>query len=352
MGFFEVFAAALTGFYALVKSYGLAIILLTLLVRVILLPLSIKQTKSMREMQVIQPEVKRIQAKFKGDRQKMNEEMMKLYKEHSVNPFGGCLPLLMQFPVLIGLFYVVRSPLKYMGFGLPETFNGIKVTRETLVPLAEYVTRPVSGLLERVQGSSLADDLVNKTLEVHNFLGMRLDCSSSAALSNKDPLLVGETCGGGLLSALPYLALVLFMGFTTYYQQKQMQAGRGSMADSPQAQQMQMFGRIMPIMLMVFAFTFPTGVVLYWLTTNVWTIAQQKIILKAAPPIETSGVSGSKSGNGSGNGKPAGGKSTKASKDGTINGQESKALKPQNGATTGAGAASKPHPSSKKKKRR
>ncbi|MGI8407348.1 MAG: YidC/Oxa1 family membrane protein insertase, partial [Actinomycetota bacterium] len=74
MGFFEVFAAALTGFYALVKSYGLAIILLTLLVRVLLLPLSIKQTKSMREMQVIQPEVKRIQAKHKGDRQKMNEE--------------------------------------------------------------------------------------------------------------------------------------------------------------------------------------------------------------------------------------------------------------------------------------
>ena len=375
MGFFEVFAAALTGFYALVGSYGVAIILLTLLVRVLLLPLSIKQTKSMREMQVIQPEVKRIQAKYKGDRQKMNEEMMKLYKEHSVNPFGGCLPLLMQFPVLIGLFYVVRAPLKYMGFGLPETFNGIKVTGKTIVPLAEYVTRPVSGLIERLQGSALADDLVNKTLEVHNFIGIRLDCSSSAALSNKDPLLVGETCGGGIAAALPYLALVLFMGFTTYYQQKQMQASRGSsVADSPQAQQMQMFGRIMPIMLMVFAFTFPTGVVLYWLTTNVWTIAQQKIILKAAPPLDTPGAPAKKSGNGSGNGPPGsskvkgkiidsqGKKSGNGSGNGTpgsskvkgeiIDSQGTAGTNPQNGTKSGTGAASKPHPSSKKKKRR
>lgn len=345
MGFFEVFAAALTGFYALVKSYGLAIILLTLLVRVLLLPLSIKQTKSMREMQVIQPEVKRIQTKYKGDRQKMNEEMMKLYKEHSVNPFGGCLPLLMQFPVLIGLFYVVRAPLKYMGFGPPELFNGIKVTSKTLVPLSEYVTQPVSGLIERLQGSALADDLIHRTLAVHNFMGLRLDCSSSAALSGKDPLLVGESCGGNVFAALPYLALVLFMGFTTYYQQRQMQASRGSVPDSPQAQQMQMFGRIMPVMLMVFSFTFPTGVVLYWLTTNVWTIAQQKIILKAAPPLvaEPAPKNVGKAPNGKvGNGKP------EISSTGTA----SKTAKSPNGVQPGAKAASKPHPSSKKKKRR
>src|ERR671915_56735 len=105
MGFFEVFSAALTGFYALVPSLGLAIVLLTIAVRLLLLPLSIKQTRSMREMQRIQPEVKKIQTKHKGDRQKMNEEMMALYKEHGVNPFGGCLPLLMQFPFLIGVFY-------------------------------------------------------------------------------------------------------------------------------------------------------------------------------------------------------------------------------------------------------
>src|SRR3989337_2537544 len=100
MGFFEVFATALAGFFALVPSYALAIILLTVAVRILLLPLSIKQTRSQREMQRIMPEVKAIQKKYKGDRQKVNEATMALYKEHGVNPFGGCAPLLMQFPVL------------------------------------------------------------------------------------------------------------------------------------------------------------------------------------------------------------------------------------------------------------
>src|ERR671939_2025745 len=110
MGFFELFSGVLSALYAVVRSYGLAIILLTILVRLILLPLSIKQVRSMREMQRIQPEMKRLQAKYKGDRQKLNEEMMKLYKEHGVNPFGGCLPLLSQLIVLIPLFRVLRTP--------------------------------------------------------------------------------------------------------------------------------------------------------------------------------------------------------------------------------------------------
>ena len=114
MGFFEPFAGMLAGFYALVPSYGLAIILMTLVSRIVLLPLSIKSTKSMREMQVIQPEIKRLQKKYKGDRQKLNTEMMALYKEHGVNPFGGCLPLLLQMPVFIALFQVIQKPLAYL----------------------------------------------------------------------------------------------------------------------------------------------------------------------------------------------------------------------------------------------
>src|SRR5438132_8924099 len=94
----------LSFFFDLVPSYGLAIILLTVAVRLVLLPLTIKQTRSMQEMQRLQPEVKRIQAKYKGDRQKMNEEMMNLYKEHKVNPLGGCLPLLLQLPIFWALY--------------------------------------------------------------------------------------------------------------------------------------------------------------------------------------------------------------------------------------------------------
>jgi YidC/Oxa1 family membrane protein insertase len=252
--YFELFGNALAGIYSVVHSYGLAIILLTVLTRVIMLPLSIKQTRSMREMQRVQPEVKKIQAKYKGDKQKMNQEMMALYKEHGVNPFGGCLPLLMQLPVLIALFRVLRNPLAYMGSTL------------------------------------LAADLTGKGLAVQHFLGIRLDCTAQLTLRHAappsilNPDLPGTVCGGTIVSALPYLVLVLAMGLSTWYQQKQMQAS-STAPDGQQAQQMQAFAKIMPAMLMFFAFTFPSGLVVYWLTTNVWTIAQQRIMLAKAPPL-------------------------------------------------------------------
>ncbi len=270
--FLELFSSALAGLYAVIPSYGVSIILLTLLVRVLLLPLSIKQTRSMREMQRIQPEVKQIQARNKGNRQKTNEEMMALYKEHGVNPFGGCLPLLMQFPALIGLFYVIRDPLTHLGYNfLDGAWRAVP-------------TEQLSWLVERVQNSTFARELIQSPATVNQFFpGLRLDCSLQASLQGAGSRSILAPCGTGILSTLPYVALVLFMGFTTYYQQKQMQSSQDS--SSPQAKQMQTFAKIMPFMLMVFAFSFPTGVVIYWLTTNVWMIAQQRLILKAAPPL-------------------------------------------------------------------
>lgn len=333
MGLFEVFSGALAGFYALIPSYGLAIILLTVAVRIVLLPLSIKQTRSMREMQRIQPEVKKLQAKYKGNRQKLNEEMMKLYKEHSVNPFGGCLPLVMQFPVLIGLFYVIRTPLKYMGYTI-----GGSGADATPVP-------DVSGLMATIQGSRLAEDLQEHALRVNEFLGfLRLDCTSSLAIGGDAPPGVSEACGSGFVSALPYLVLVVLMGVTTWYQQKQMMGSRG--ATDPQMQQMQMFAKIMPAMLMFFAFTFPSGVVLYWLTTNVWTIGQQRLMLKAAPaePPKKADTGKQKADDGD---KP---KPDKA-------GGKARGTKAPPGKSAGSGdgrpqSSARQHPSSKKKRRR
>jgi YidC/Oxa1 family membrane protein insertase len=344
MGFFEVFATALAGFFAVIPSYGLAIILLTIAVRILLLPLSIKQTRSQREMQRIMPEVKAIQKKHKGDRQKINEATMALYKEHGVNPFGGCAPLLMQFPVLIGLYYVVRTPLAYMGFVRADGADkGGSVGGEAIAP-SEFLPRNVSGLLEQIQHSSLADALKERWLDVNQFLGLRLDCSSSAALGNQDPSGVGVPCGDGILDALPYLLLVVLMGASTWYMQKQLQNRGGQGMSDQQAQQMQMFTKIMPVMLMVFAYSFPTGVVIYWLTTNVWTIGQQQLILRVVPHNDPSGDSppdkaGKKAAGPSA--KPADKPVTTApSKGAGDNGQRSPTR------------ASKPHPSSKKKKKR
>src|ERR671930_1442919 len=106
---FDAFARLLAWFYDLWPSYGVAIILLTLAVRLVLFPLTAKQAKSMLAMQRVQPELKRLQQKYKNDRQKLNEEMMKFYKEHQINPLAGCLPLLLQMPLFIILYRVIRG---------------------------------------------------------------------------------------------------------------------------------------------------------------------------------------------------------------------------------------------------
>ena len=323
MGFFEVFAAALSGFYALVQNYGLAIILLTVAVRVLLLPLSIKQTRSMREMQRIQPEVKKIQAKHKGDRQKINEEMMALYKEHGVNPFGGCLPLLMQFPVFIALYRLISTPLGYMGYRLEGN---------------DWVPRSVSGLMEQVQGSALARGLDTAHVQVNSFLGIfRLDCTP------RDVYAEAGGCDGGLVGFIPYLILILLMGFTTYYQQRQMQAQRGPNASQDAgAQQMQMMMKIMPLMLMFFSFTFAAGLTLYWLTTNVWSIGQQYLMLRVAPHEALPAAAADKPGSGpsKGTNKPSTGKPPKGAPS-----------KPTAGDPSQAKQTSQPSKNKKKKRR-
>src|SRR6185295_20329833 len=97
----------LAGLYDVIPNFGIAIIILTILIRVVLLPLGIKQIKSMQAMQAIQPKVKELQRKYKGNKTKVQEETMKLYKEAGVNPLGGCLPLLLQFPILIAMYAVI-----------------------------------------------------------------------------------------------------------------------------------------------------------------------------------------------------------------------------------------------------
>ncbi len=106
---------SLTFFYGITKNYGLSIILLTIAIKLILQPLTNKQTKSMKEMQKIQPYINEIKKKYANDTQKTNEEVMKLYKEHGVNPFGGCLPLLLQLPILFALFTALRSSVELKG---------------------------------------------------------------------------------------------------------------------------------------------------------------------------------------------------------------------------------------------
>jgi YidC/Oxa1 family membrane protein insertase len=274
--------------YGLVGNYGLAIILLTVAIRVVLLPLGVKQIKSMQAMQAIQPKVKELQKKYKGNKQKAQEETMKLYKESGVNPLGGCLPLLLQFPILISMYAVIRPPTV-----IPETPEGhlATSTEETAKYEIHNNHLPID--------SDLFHAVVSH--EGTNFLFMNLQCSAAQAGTDvvlKDsegrqivaekPLEVGETevgksrstldCGDGIPVKIPYFAILVFMIGTTFYQQRQMTKASPAGAQSSQQQAIL---KIMPVMFGIFGFTFPAGLVVYWTTSNLWQIGQQAALLRA-----------------------------------------------------------------------
>jgi YidC/Oxa1 family membrane protein insertase len=277
--------------YDLIGNYGVSIIVLTILIKLVLLPLGIKQIKSMQAMQSIQPKIKEIQKKYKGNKQRVQEETMKLYKEAGVNPLGGCLPLLLQFPILIAMYAVIRSPLLE-----PVTASG------KLVYEIHNDHLPIdSQLFENV--------ILHQNL---NFLGVNLQCSAAQSgtqavvngtnrqpvkaekpivSSDGGPLPFPATtgppnqdgnatlpCGSKPVDKIPYFVLLAFMVATTFYQQRQMQKASPPGAASGQQQAIL---KVMPIMFGFFGYAFPAGLTLYWTTSNLWQIGQQYALLKA-----------------------------------------------------------------------
>jgi YidC/Oxa1 family membrane protein insertase len=241
-GLLSGLGSVLSFFYEVVPSYGVAIILLTIFVRILLLPLTIKQTKSMQGMQKIQPRVKELQRKYKGNRQKLNEELMKLYKEHQVNPLGGCLPLLLQLPVFFALYQVLTR-----GGG------------------TQYL--PDGGLKASIMEGA------------ERFLGMNLACSAGVAGAGKVAVAQAGAqidCGVGMGARIPYFVMMALMVGTTFYQQKQMQKA----SSGPQAQQMKLMTTIMPVFLGFISYQIAAGVLVYWVTTNAWQVAQQSVMLR------------------------------------------------------------------------
>ena len=245
----------LAWFYALIPSYGVAIILLTIAVSILRMPLVAKQVKSQQEMQRIQPELKRIQAKYKAEPQKRNEELMKLYKEHNVNPFAGCLPVLLQMPIFIVLYRLI------MDLGRPEP---------------KHIPR----------SSELFQSLSEAGGKMRSF-GMDLAESASSVK------------GAGKL--LPYLVLIALVVGTGLFQARQMSA---RMPKEGMNTQMAIMSKIFPLFLGFFSFSMPGGVVLYFIVSNVWQIGQQAFLFRHKPagtgaaPITTKVTEGSKKGDG------------------------------------------------------
>jgi len=134
-------------------SFGLAIIIFTIIIRLVLMPLSIKQIKSTSKMSAIQPEMKKVQEKYKGDPQKAQQEVMKLYKENGVNPMGGCLPMLVQMPILFALFYVFQN-LNFQGASFLWLHDLTKADPYYILPILSTVTTYFSSKVMQPAGDS------------------------------------------------------------------------------------------------------------------------------------------------------------------------------------------------------
>jgi YidC/Oxa1 family membrane protein insertase len=220
-------------------SWGVSIIALTIVVRAALIPLTLKQFKSMQALQRLQPEIKALQAKYKDDKQRQNQEMMKFYQENKVNPLGSCLPLLFQLPVFLALFYMLRTDLKRDICG-------------------QYFQSFVAEHPAQAHGKTITDFTCE---QIH----------AGSAQFGFIPDLTGKATGAVLV-----VLIVLYVGSQV--------ASTLLMSATADKNQRRLF-LILPLVFVAFIISFPAGLIVYWITTNCWTIAQQYVVKKTVGPI-------------------------------------------------------------------
>ena len=226
-------------------AWALSIVFLVVTVRVILFPLFVKQVKSQRAMQELQPEIQRLRKQYGSDRQGFAVAMQKLQKERNVSPLAGCLPILPQIPIFLSLFHVLRR----LAPGAPGLYGW-------------------------------SDELTDEAARAP-FFGAPI--SSSFFMSGaKEEAILAITGGYGQIRVVAFL-LILIMSFTTFFTQKQIMRRSGPV-EGQAAMVQKMLLYVMPIGLFVSGFLFPIGVLLYWFTNNLWTLGQQYFILRKMPP--------------------------------------------------------------------
>jgi YidC/Oxa1 family membrane protein insertase len=263
---FELFGLILAGLYAIWPNYGFAITGLTIIIMLALTPVTVKSTKSMLAMQRLQPEMKKLQAKYKGpeNREMLNQEMMRLYKENGTSPFGACLPSLLQMPFLIVLYSLIRG----LSYVVPkgQTYTNaagvtIKCAAKAGCASPRYI--PTS--------SQMHQALVASNGQMHWWFGMDL---SSLPLSHH--AFPGSASQAVLV--LPYLVLIGAAMFLQYYQMKQMNSRNPqAAAANPQMQQMQKF---FPIIFGVIYLRVPAGATIYMVVSSAMRIGTQEFMFR------------------------------------------------------------------------
>jgi YidC/Oxa1 family membrane protein insertase len=239
-------AEILAGFYSIVPNFGVAIILLSLAWMILIAPLTLKSTRSMLAMQKLQPQLKKLQAEHKNDRQAFAQAQMDLYKEHNVSPFGSCLPSILPLPVFFALFRVID------GLSHKVTYHG----QVCAVPSF------LSSHTQMYQAIVAAGGKIN---------AFGLDLSKNA--------LSGHAT---FIAALPFYVLLLIMIGTQYLQTAQMMNRNPAAADNPQMK----FMKYLPIIFGVVCVRFPAGVILYYAVSNICRMAQQTAMYRYDPKVK------------------------------------------------------------------
>ncbi len=220
----QMFGSILRGIYNFVGNYGLSIVVFTLITKIILLPLSIKQTKTTKLTQALQPKINELKKKYPHDQEKQNDETMKLYQKYNFNPLSGCLPIFIQFPIIIALFGVMREPTKYV------------------FTVEEFAVLDQSFLwIENLTSSAL--DVIN-------------------------------TNGFGIAAITA--CLLPFINFAATFIQQKMTPG----ADTQQAGGMSAFMKFMPFLIGYTAFTFSQSLSLYWACSTIMGMLQTVLLNK------------------------------------------------------------------------
>lgn len=285
--FANIFGYLLQFLYTLVNNYGLAIILFTLIIKLLLLPLSIKQQKTMKKSSELQEKVKVMQFKYKNDPEKLNKEMMNLYKTENVSPFSGCLTSIIQMLLLLSIFYLVRSPLTFMEKIPQENINTYiqQLKDEGKVISNVYPEIDLIRKTELLKEKNPEDQFIEKTNIKMNFLG--LDLSKIPQQNMTDYTVY-------IIPVLYILSSFISIRITTAKQQKDKEDKKLKNIDGNTGKEIKeennemdavmqtnkMMSWFVPIMSISIAFIAPLGLALYWLISNILMIAERLIIDK------------------------------------------------------------------------
>ncbi|MFG2826621.1 membrane protein insertase YidC [Streptomyces sp. NPDC048434] len=223
-------------------AWGLSIVSLVVLIRICLIPLFVKQIKSTRNMQALQPKMKAIQERYKNDKQRQSEEMMKLYKETGTNPLSSCLPILAQSPFFISLYQVLSHIAQNKTVGVIDQ------------PLLESAQKA------HIFGAPLAAKFMDSAEKIQSLGASVVDVR------------------------VVTIIMIVLMSASQFYTQRQLMTKNVDLTvKTPFMQQQKMLMYVFPIMFAVFGINFPVGVLVYWLTTNVWTMGQQMFVIRRNP---------------------------------------------------------------------